>query len=92
MVTEEGDMALGEAQTGTRLNGKKNIHSQRRLSIKDVADYYIPEQTDFKGKPYCRLLLKDEAVVHDSVVWKRSVRAEFAKVAAIDIQLIGMVA
>lgn len=58
------------------MNGKKGQKS-RRLSVKDIANYYVPQfQTldDIQQKPYARHLIKNERVIYDGIVWKRSVR------------------
>ena len=58
------------------MNNKKGQKS-RRLSVKDIANYYVPQfQTldDIQQKPYARHLIKNERVIYDGIVWKRSVR------------------
>jgi hypothetical protein len=48
----------------------------RRLSVKDIANYYVPQFTtleDIQNKPYARHLIKNERVIYDGIVWKRSV-------------------
>lgn len=59
----------GEGVVG--INAIKN----RRLSVKDLADQMIAvgEGPSDVSKVYAKLLLPNEKVVYDSIVWKRAV-------------------
>jgi hypothetical protein len=81
--------SIGDEENETKIKEKKN----RRLSVKDIANYYVPQFTlleDIQNKPYARHLIKNERVIYDGVVWKRSVSFSVAALLSLLITFLSL--
>mmetsp|Transcript_11633 Transcript_11633/g.17652 ORF Transcript_11633/g.17652 Transcript_11633/m.17652 type:complete len:201 (-) Transcript_11633:95-697(-) len=72
--TELETVHTADDTSAVEADDNKRKGKSRRLSVKDVADEFRcrSQVEPVPDRPYARLLLADEYVVHESVVWKRS--------------------